>query len=239
MFDISVSIVSHGRLAEIRSLLSKFVAAKITFNQIIITLNVHEVFLPEIYDFDVGQIICYSNIRPRGFGSNHNFNFTLSDGVGFCVLNSDLDFDATLGKFFEVVMSIGDRNFIGTPAIDSGSVLPLYDRQPLFTKVIRKFSFADERFGQTRRVRWLSGCFMFFSNKCFGKLGGFDQRYFMYHEDIDVSIRAHQILIPSLVFEQFSIVHIGRRASRNSVTHFAMYISSGIKFSLRYFLKCI
>lgn len=51
---------------------------------------------------------------------------------------------------------------------------------------------------------FLSGCFMFFRMSDLQKIGGFDERFFMYAEDIDITRRIHQIA--RTVYYPFAIV---------------------------------
>jgi N-acetylglucosaminyl-diphospho-decaprenol L-rhamnosyltransferase len=46
------------------------------------------------------------------------------------------------------------------------------------------FSFAGER------AQWVSGCAMIVRTELFERIGGFDERYFLYSEDVDFSMRA-------------------------------------------------
>ena len=47
--------------------------------------------------------------------------------------------------------------------------------------------------GSPRSLPWLSGAFMALSRNMFEALAGFDERYFMYWEDVDLSVRGSQL----------------------------------------------
>ena len=57
------------------------------------------------------------------------------------------------------------------------------------------------------RVDWVSGCFMLVSREFFDTVSGFDDRYFLYFEDVDLCRKARQ-LGRNVVFDpSFSIIH--------------------------------
>ncbi len=57
----------------------------------------------------------------------------------------------------------------------------------------RRYRMSDlDTTEQTTRVDWVSGSFMFWRRAAFEELGGFDEAYFMYGEDVDICWRAHR-----------------------------------------------
>lgn len=74
-----------------------------------------------------------------------------------------------------------------------------------------------------------SGAFMLVRTKAMLAVGGFDERYFLYFEDFDFSLRlAH---FGRLVFYPATkIVHHGGYAASKGWRHMGMFITSGIRF---------
>jgi GT2 family glycosyltransferase len=64
-----------------------------------------------------------------------------------------------------------------------------------------------------REVPAVSGCLMLVERALFHALEGFDPRYFLYSEDVDLSLRARQLGARPLAFPGASIVHIGGASS--------------------------
>lgn len=75
----------------------------------------------------------------------------------------------------------------------------------------------------------ISGCFMFFRTAPLKALGGFDETYFLYFEDFDLSLRAHTLgslaYLPSM-----RIVHSGGHSARKGLRHIGMFARSGCRF---------
>jgi N-acetylglucosaminyl-diphospho-decaprenol L-rhamnosyltransferase len=65
-----------------------------------------------------------------------------------------------------------------------------------------------------RTAGWLSGAFLVVRRRAFAQIGGFDQRYFMYFEDVDLGRRLgiagwNNLYVPSAV-----VVHTGAASTR-------------------------
>lgn len=74
-----------------------------------------------------------------------------------------------------------------------------------------------------------SGCFMMIRTQGFTEIGGFNENYFLYFEDFDLSLRLRNI--GRTVFDPaVEIVHHGGYASSKGFRHVAMFMRSGIRF---------
>ncbi|MDA1372679.1 MAG: glycosyltransferase family 2 protein [Proteobacteria bacterium] len=75
----------------------------------------------------------------------------------------------------------------------------------------------------------ISGCFMLVRTSAFKAIHGFDERYFLYFEDFDLSLRLGQLgklaYLPAM-----QIVHTGGHAARKGFRHVGMFARSGIHF---------
>lgn len=78
-------------------------------------------------------------------------------------------------------------------------------------------------------VPYLSGCFMFFRVSALREVGIFDERFFMYPEDIDMTRRIHEryrtMYLPSV-----SITHIYAVESRKNARMFMIHARNMIKY---------
>ena len=74
-----------------------------------------------------------------------------------------------------------------------------------------------------------SGCFMFFRTSTLKKLGGFSDKFFLYFEDYDLSIRTHDYgqiaYVPSV-----KITHFGGGTAKKGLTHILLFVRSAITF---------
>ena len=78
-------------------------------------------------------------------------------------------------------------------------------------------------------VELIGGCFIFLRTSLFRQLDGFDQRFFMYFEDFDLSIRAKEYgsiaYVPTV-----KITHSGGDVGRKNYRHHLYFIRSAIRF---------
>jgi GT2 family glycosyltransferase len=75
----------------------------------------------------------------------------------------------------------------------------------------------------------VSGCFMLCRTAALQKVGGFDENYFLYFEDFDLSLRLRKVgrlaYLPAM-----RITHYGGHSARKGWRHIGMFIRSGLRF---------
>lgn len=80
-----------------------------------------------------------------------------------------------------------------------------------------------------KEVAFASGCFMLCRHDAISRIRGFDEKFFMYFEDFDLSLRLTKVgklmYLPSM-----KIRHAGGNASRKGFQHVAMFIRSAARF---------
>ncbi|MCC6611313.1 MAG: glycosyltransferase family 2 protein [Burkholderiales bacterium] len=77
---------------------------------------------------------------------------------------------------------------------------------------------------------WVAGMFMIFRRDAFAALGGFDERYFLYYEDVDVCARARSHDMEIALVTNVSVVHHARRASRGDLRHALWHVRSALRY---------
>jgi GT2 family glycosyltransferase len=83
------------------------------------------------------------------------------------------------------------------------------------------------------QVPLASGCCMLIRGAALRQVGGFDERYFLYFEDFDLSQRLAS-LGQLLYFPGMRIVHHGGYAARKGWRHLDLFIRNGIRFFNQY-----
>lgn len=87
-------------------------------------------------------------------------------------------------------------------------------------------------YSKTMDIPSLSGCFMFFRTKVFEEIGGFDERFFMHFEDIDITRRIGDIS-RTVYFPDATIIHAHEAAHKTS----KKMLLVGLKSAVKYFNK--
>ena len=146
-----------------------------------------------------------------GFGAGHNIAIrrAIKQGAKYhLVLNPDVYFEAgTLEKLYGFMQDNPDVGLVMPRILNpDGSLqylckllpspLDLIRRRFLPEKMFSKQnSFYELRFtgyNKIMDVPYLSGCFMFIRTEALSCVGLFDERFFMYLEDVDISRRIHK-----------------------------------------------
>jgi GT2 family glycosyltransferase len=91
------------------------------------------------------------------------------------------------------------------------------------------FEMRDESYEHERAVECLSGCFMFFRSSVLQQIGGFDERFFLYLEDFDISRRAAAVAT-NLYYPGVQVVHVHERGHSKSVRLFLAVLASAIRY---------
>lgn len=98
----------------------------------------------------------------------------------------------------------------------------------------RRYELRDLDLSRPINAPYLSGCFMFLRTKAAVEAGLFDERYFMYPEDIDLTRTIHRNYL-TLYYPEWSIVHAHARDSYNNKKKHMLRIH--IRNMCRYFNK--
>lgn len=240
--SVTISIVSHGHGAQLQALLQDCARLALS-DRIVVTCNVPELAL-QIPAGLRDRVVRISNARPLGFGANHNQAFTKCDTPLFCVLNPDVR--VTENPFPFLVQALSDpRVGLVAPSVvtPSGLIEDSQRRFPTWRSLVAKsLGGTDGRYTLDRAsppvpVDWVGGMFMLFRTEVFAALQGFDERYFLYYEDVDICARMWKAGYQALACPQTSIIHDARRASRHDWQHRRWHAQSMLRYFAKHWLR--
>lgn len=203
--------------------------------EVLLTLNI-----PEVLPFEVSEypfpVIVISNGKPKGFGANHNQAFGKSTGTFFCVLNPDVRLNEDV--FVELLACLKDREVgVAAPVVlgESGDMEDSARRFPSPLKILCKL------FGRCRGSDyavtykniypdWVAGMFMIFRRDTFEEMGGFDERYFLYYEDVDICARLGLRGYSTVLCAGPRIFHYAQRSSHRNLKYLKWHLASMLQF---------
>jgi GT2 family glycosyltransferase len=234
---ISVSIVSHGHALLAAQLLDDLRVHKPTGLEVILTLNIEETlpFDPDSFPFPVKMI---RNASPRGFASNHNAAFKLAAGDFFCVLNPDIRLNSD--PFLALVGELESRTVGAVAPLILDAVGAIEDSArpfPTLSSLICKALGAQpkryyEIGDRSLSPDWVGGMFMLFRRDAFSAVSGFDPRYHLYYEDVDLCARLRLAGYDIRLVPSATAVHLARRQSRRDIRYLAWHLRSVIRYFL-------
>lgn len=99
----------------------------------------------------------------------------------------------------------------------------------LFHSARNRFELRASGYDKEMNIPSLSGCFMFMRVESLKRVGLFDERFFMYGEDVDLSRRMHAEY-RTMYYPAVTIVHAHEKASYKSFRMMWIHISNLVKY---------
>lgn len=236
----SLSIISHGHRNHIRELLLDLAALNREDFDVTLTLN-----FPEDLPLDLNslpyQIRLICNPELKGFAANHNAAFMYSHGEHFVILNPDIR--VLEDPFLSISTYMRNSpNTICAPLIvnqygeleDSARLIPtpFFLVKKLICKVFKlrlKPDFIPQN-DQAFFPDWVAGMFVVVPHETYKQLGGLNENYHMYYEDVDFCVRAQLAGQTIAVVKNTKVIHEAQRDSHRKIQHFIWHLQSILKF---------
>lgn len=189
------------------------------------------------------------NPSNSGFGAAHNIAIknSIKNGVKYhLVLNPDIYFEKGVIKelynFMENNLDVG----LVMPKVlyPDGSVQYLCKLLPTPLDLIRRRFFPASQYLDRKNflyelrftgydkimdVPYLSGCFMFIRTDALSRVGLFDERFFMYLEDVDISRRIHKCY-RTVYYPEVSVFHEYEKGSYKNSKLLIYHFWSAVRY---------
>jgi len=240
--DLSVIIVSYDSRFFLELCLRSLKASlyKIKSEIIIVDNNSNDDTI-DMIESSFSEVILIRNKYNVGFSCANNLAVKKAKGKNICFLNPDTvvpeDF---FHKIIDFKKSTNNVGIIACKMIDGqGIFLPESKRNlPHTSMVIKRFfglknnyylnKQSEDAIGQ---VDVLCGAIMFMDKQVFEDTGGFDEKYFMFGEDIDLSYKILKKGLKNYYYGDASIIHYkGESTSKNSKYYKNFYGAMGIYY---------
>jgi hypothetical protein len=98
-----------------------------------------------------------------------------------------------------------------------------------FDARLAHYEYRDLPSDRVSDVTLVSGAFMLARTLALQAVGGFDERYFLHFEDLDLSLRMHaqgRVVSDPAV----TLVHHGGHAAKRGLGHLRLFLRSGLRF---------
>ena len=163
------------------------------------------------------EVCLIENKVNLGFSKANNQGVQEAKGEYICILNPDtVVAEDTFVQLLEFAKAKNDLGIVGCKLIDgAGKFLPESKRNVPKVKVAIQKLFGNSenyyanRLGETdvAKVDILVGAFMFMKQEVFNAIKGFDEDYFMYGEDIDLSYKSLKQGFDNYYYGKTTIIH--------------------------------
>lgn len=177
--------------------------------------------------------------RNLGFSGGNNRAVRQARGGLFLFLNPDtvVEGDA-LVKLVQTLRRLPDAGIVGARLLNGNRTLqtsciqsfPTVVNQVLNCELLRRWFPRSSLWGMAALfsearepvpVEAVSGACLMIKRELFEHLGGFDERYFMYSEDIDLAFKIHQAGYKCYYVPGATVIHHGGGSSQNAHSAFS------------------
>jgi len=182
----------------------------------------------------------------KGFAKNHNTNYQLYKSDYFAVINPDLRIsDPDIFETFINHAYQTEQKYILCPAVKApnGSFEDTVRNFPTVTHILKKLLFGEKNayqvqtFSDPTLVDWAGGMFHFFPSKIYDNLGGYDEKYFLYYEDVDICFRAKRKSIKTYILPYVTVFHDAQRKSHRDLKYLSIHCKSLFRFWKKFYFR--
>jgi len=176
------------------------------------------------------EVVLIQNTENVGFSKANNQGVNIAKGEYVLILNPDTVIPENL--FDEILPFANKQNNLGALGVrlidGTGQFLPESKRglptpSNSFRRMIGSYDgkyyakyLTKEGIG---KVEVLVGAFMFLKKEIYNQVGGFDEDYFMYGEDIDLSYKLTQAGYVNYYYGKSSVIHYKGESTRKDVKY--------------------
>ncbi len=244
-FQITASIVVYEQTIEsVRRTIESFLSTGLNVKMFLVANSTEPDLGAFLSDPRVEIIEAFDN---PGFGKGHNMAIRKkTDTEYYLVLNPDISFKSEvlerLYQYMEEHPDVG--NIMPKVLYPDGSLQRLCKLLPdplniatrRFLPSLKwsqrmndKYELKDFDYNSVMQIPNLSGCFMFMRNSILQKSNGFDERFFLYLEDIDLNRRISR-MAKTIYYPFVSIIHHHNRGSYNNRKLLKHHIFAAIRY---------
>lgn len=245
---INLSIVLYNTsLTDIDNILKSLKSVKLPFTLYVIDNSPTDIL--KVYFSSLNYTRYIHNPKNPGFGASHNIalRYSINDGVPFhFVINPDVYFhEDVITSMVNYIQDHDDVGMIMPQILNSdGTIqfLPKLLPSPysiimrklrfpkfLYVPFINRYELRKVPKNRIYEAPVLSGCFTLFNTKALNEIGLYDDKFFMYFEDWDISRRMHQ-KYKTIYFPLVSVYHAYESGANNNKKLLKVFLKSACNY---------
>lgn len=163
-----------------------------------------------------------------GFGRAMNLGFSYAQGKHILLMNPDIKMrqDDYLEKLLETAGNNPDYGAISTKVLDDNND---------DTSTYYSYEFG-QTLGFDGQICWFQGSLLLLRHEVFEKIGGFDNEFFMYCEDVDLCLRIKKLSLELLKNEDLEVYHFGGASEpSHNYDYYLRYYKSRFLFAKKHY----
>jgi len=247
--DLSIIIASYRTKALLRDCIESIYAQtrEIQYEVVVID-NCSDDGSVEMLQADFPLVRMIANPENRGFAAANNQGFGISKGRFITMLNSDtIVVDGALQKIVRFMIGKPEASIVGCKLLNmDGSTQPsvrsfpdfwnlvceatflyrLFPRSPFFGRFYHSYF----KYDRDIRVDWVNGACLTFRRSVYDVVGGLDERFFMFSEEVDFCRRASDAGFQTWFHHGAEIMHLWAGSSFSQLQRVKSMQASQIKY---------
>jgi len=252
-YSVSGCIVTYNNINSIKNTVESVLenTKDINFKLYIVDNNSTD-STPEFIRENYPQVEVISTGENLGFGGGHNVLLDKLESKYHVLINPDISIRDNVPLKMAEYMDGHDEIGLLSPKIcfPDGRAQILGKREPKMkylvasrlrkegepSKLLAEYAMLDKDDSECYETEIASGCFLMVRTDLFKKIGGFDERYFLYFEDFDLAKtirKTHKVVF----FPFATVYHEWGRESKRNFKLMLTHIQSLIKFKLKWLFR--
>lgn len=254
--DVTVSIVNWNTRDELRECLNCVLAQEgsVSYEVIVVDNASPDDSAAMVRAEFAERVKLIANGTNRGFGAAQNQAIAASDGRYLFFVNPDCRMPQPnlLSRVVEYMDANPGIGVLGPKILNPDGTLQFSARRfpPMFAGIfrhtllgrlfpknrfVRSYLMTDSPHDSVMDVDWLSGSALVVRREMLDRIGGFDERFFMYCEDVDLAKRAHDAGWRVVYYPEVEVYHrIGAASDKNPVDMIKQHHRSMLLYFLKY-----
>ena len=221
---VSIIILSYNTENLLRDCLASLKNTLKEPHEIIVVDNASKDGSVKMVEKEFPKVRLIKNPTNVGFAGGCNLGAKNATGEYLLFLNSDITLESDILFEFMKTMKSDDNNAVigGLLQNNDGTLQrsygDFYDLKNVAYMLFLGEKHEVKRFQgeKIKTVDWVSGGCMFVKKSVFDKVGGFDEKFFMYIEDMELCYRIRKEGLKILVTPQVKVTHLGQGSSNKT-----------------------
>ena len=232
---LSIIIVSYNTKDLVKNCLQTVFGSNINFPfEVIVVDNNSGDGTVEMINEEFKEVKLIVNSKNLGYGRANNQGMKLAKGKYILLLNSDTEIiNDVITKMVEWLEKRSEVGAVGCQLLykngkvqQSAGFIPklskifywatFLDDLPILRDIIKPYHVSDINFyKKEHEVGWVTGAFFLLRKEIFEKLGGFDEKIFMYTEEIEWCMKIKKAGWKIFYTPKTSVYHLKSASPRN------------------------
>ncbi len=246
-YDLTGSIVLYKNDEIVEKAIQSFLSTSLKIKLYLIDNSPTDELKNVLHSYLTDARVTYLfNNKNIGFGAGHNVAIrkTIDSSNYHLVFNPDIYFEENVLE--QIIEYLNKQQNVGAlmPKIlyENGHLQYLAKLLPTpfdffirrffpfaFKRIQDKFILKNSNYDKVINVPFLSGCFLILNTKALKEVGLFDEKIFMYTEDIDITRRILSFY-KTIFFPNVHVFHVHKKKSFRNLNVLKSYLKSAIYY---------